>query len=64
MSTNYTERFAFRIKEACEGLGIGRTSLYEMIRDGEVKVVYIAGRTLIPRSEMERLTSVRSNDDK
>jgi hypothetical protein len=36
---------------------IGRTSLYELVKSGELKLIKIAGRTLVPRSELERLTS-------
>lgn len=47
--------FAYGVKATCRGLGISRSLLYNMIRDGRVKSVKIAGRTLIPRSEIERL---------
>jgi len=52
------ERMAFRIADACTALGIGRTSLYELVKAGELKVIRIAGRVLVPRSEIERLTSI------
>ena len=48
---------AYRIDEACHSLGIGRTSIYELIKTGKLKVVKIAGRSLIPASEIERLAS-------
>jgi hypothetical protein len=48
-------RLAFSINDACAAIGIGRTSLYELISTGAVKPVKIAGRTLIPRTELERL---------
>ncbi len=51
-------KLAYRVDEACHALGIGRTSLYELVKTGELKLVKIAGRTLVPRSELERLTSV------
>jgi excisionase family DNA binding protein len=51
-------KLAFRIDEACHVLGIGRTSLYELVKSGELKLIKIAGRTLVPRSELERLTQV------
>lgn len=51
-------KLAFRIDEACHALGIGRTSLYEMAKTGQIKFIRIAGRTLVPRSEIERLTRV------
>jgi excisionase family DNA binding protein len=51
-------KLAYRIDEACHVLGIGRTSLYELVKTGELKLIKIAGRTLVPRSELERLTNV------
>jgi len=51
-------KLAFRIDEACHALGIGRTSLYELEKTGQIKFIRIAGRTLVPRSELERLTRV------
>jgi excisionase family DNA binding protein len=53
-----TERFAYSINEACQMLSLGRTSLYEMAKNGELKLIRIAGRTLVPLSEIERLTAV------
>lgn len=49
---------AYRVGEACYALGIGRTSLYDLIKNREIVAIKIAGRTLIPSSEIERLTSV------
>lgn len=53
-----TRKHAYRVDEACYALGIGRTSLYELVKDGELKLIKIAGRTLVPISEIERLTSI------
>jgi excisionase family DNA binding protein len=53
-----SERMAYPVSDACDALGISRTSLYQLIRLGELKVIKIAGRTLVPRSELERLTHV------
>jgi excisionase family DNA binding protein len=52
------ERFAYRVPDACTALGISRTSLYELVKRGEITLIKIAGRTLVPRSELERLTRV------
>ena len=52
------ERLAYTISEACQKLSIGRTSLYEMAKNNQVKLIRIAGRTLVPNSELERLTSL------
>ena len=51
-------KLAYRVDEACHALGIGRTSLYELVKSGELKLIKIAGRTLVPHSELERLTRV------
>ena len=48
-------KMAYRIREACQCLGIGKTSLYELVKSGDLKLIKIAGRTLVPRSEIERL---------
>ncbi len=52
------DRHAYTVADTCRTLSIGRTSLYELIATGEIKPVRIAGRTLIPRTEIERLTRV------
>lgn len=46
-----------RVNEACAALGIGRTSLYALIADNKLTPVKLAGRTLIPHSELERLVA-------
>jgi excisionase family DNA binding protein len=48
-------RFAYRINDFTKLMGLGRTSVYELIKDGKLKAVRIAGRTLIPASEGDRL---------
>jgi excisionase family DNA binding protein len=53
-----SERMAYPVSDACDALGISRTSLYQLIKIGELKVIKLAGRTLVPRSELERLTHV------
>ena len=50
-------RLAYRVPDACTALGIGRTSLYELVKAGKLRLVKIAGRTLVPRSELDRLLS-------
>ena len=53
-----TGKLAYRVDEACHALGIGRTSFYELVKAGDLKLIKIAGRTLVPRTELERLTSI------
>ena len=46
---------AHRIPDACQRIGLGRSSLYELIKSGHLRTVRIGGRTLIPESELQRL---------
>lgn len=48
-----------RIPQACARIGIGRTALYQLLRDGELRAVKLGGRTLIPESELQRLVAQR-----
>lgn len=58
MENSGSERFAYRVSDACIALGIGRTSLYKLVEQKQLRLIRIAGRTLVPRSEIERLTRV------
>lgn len=51
------EPIAFGINDVCRMLGISRTSVYKIISDGQLKTIRIAGRTLILRSEINRMIS-------
>ena len=46
---------AVRVPEACRLTGIGRSKLYELIKDGEVRAIKIGSITLIPISSLETL---------
>ncbi|WP_333824266.1 helix-turn-helix domain-containing protein [Pinisolibacter sp.] len=48
---------AHRINDACGQVGLGRSTLYKLIGEGKLKAIKIAGRTLIPHAELERLIS-------
>ncbi len=48
---------ARRINDACAALGIGRSTLYKLAGEGKIKLVRVLGRTLVPESEIDRLTS-------
>ncbi len=49
------EPLAYTISEACFRLRIGRTSLYKLANCNKIRLIRIAGRTLVPHSELERL---------
>jgi excisionase family DNA binding protein len=48
---------AYRVGDFCKQIGISRTSFYELLKRGQIRTVVIAGRRLIPTSEVERLLS-------
>ena len=49
----------FFLRETCRHLCIGRTLLYRLIGAGELDVVRIGNRTLIPRESVEALIERR-----
>lgn len=49
------EKIAYRIPEAVRATGIGRSSLYELIKAGGLRTRKFGTRTLIERTELERL---------
>ncbi len=45
-------------------IGVGRSTLYELIRTGEIKTVKIGRRTLVPHEELERyVRALTTHDD-
>ncbi len=58
--TSASDRLAYSVDEACRLLSIGRTSLYELAQRDELRLIKIAGRTLVPRSELERLAGPKT----
>jgi hypothetical protein len=51
----YPKRLAWPILEGARRMGIGRTSVYKLAAEGNLRLIKIAGRTLIPDSEIVRL---------
>jgi excisionase family DNA binding protein len=43
-----------RIREACRITGIGRSKLYELIKDGQITTVKVGAITLIPMAELRQ----------
>lgn len=48
-----------RVEAAAVLLGIGRSTMYDLIKRGEITVVKIGRRTLIHRDEVERFARAR-----
>lgn len=53
--TESVQRLAWQVNPFCRALGISRTSFYELIKRGEIRTVVVAGRRLVPDSEVQRL---------
>jgi excisionase family DNA binding protein len=49
------DRQTLTVEEAAALLGIGRTSAYQAVASGQLPVVRIGRRLLVPRAALERL---------
>jgi excisionase family DNA binding protein len=49
------ERQTLTVEQAAEVLGVGRNSAYEAVRRGEIPVVRIGRRLVVPRAALERM---------
>lgn len=49
------ERGALNVRAAAQYLSIGRSSVYELVKDRKVRDVKIAGRRVILREDLDRL---------
>jgi excisionase family DNA binding protein len=54
------ERLAYRIPDACRAVGIGRTSLYRLVSEGKLRLVKIAGRSLVDAASLRDLVKTGS----
>jgi hypothetical protein len=45
------EKFADSVREFCLSAGIGRTRFYKDLKAGNIKIVKVGRRTLVPVSE-------------
>ncbi len=52
-------RLAYGIAEAAAMLGIGRTTIYELVRSGQLATLKIGQRRLVTRVDLERLIDSR-----
>ncbi|HUV52204.1 MAG TPA: helix-turn-helix domain-containing protein [Dehalococcoidia bacterium] len=55
------ERWTFTVEEARIRLGLGRSSMYEALRRGEIPNIRIGRRILIPRASLEQLLTRHQN---
>lgn len=49
------------VESAYRSLGIGRTAFYALVRTGEIRLIKLGSRSLVPCTELERLVTERLN---
>ena len=54
MTTTTTARLLHTIPDAVEQLGVGRSTIYELMASGAIQTVKIGRRTLIAHDELVR----------
>ena len=55
MQTIAPERRGFSVPEAAQIIGVGKTTLWEAVYRGEVKVARLGSRVIVPKGEIDRL---------
>lgn len=48
-------KLAYSIREACKASSLGRTTIYNHISAGRLRVVRVGGRTIIPAEALHAL---------
>lgn len=48
-------RLAYRVEDAAELIGVGRTTIYALIKDGQITTRKLGRLTLIRHNELEKL---------
>lgn len=61
MSAANDNKLAFSVKEAGEALGVGRSTIFELLADGRLTRVKIGAKTVIPRSSLLALLGESSD---
>lgn len=53
--TSVSEKLAYTIPEAVSATGLGRTTIYELIKRGELPLVKVGSRSLVRRQDLEAM---------
>lgn len=51
------EPLALRVKDFCQRIGISSSTFWVLVKSEKIRVIRVAGRTLIPFAEVERILS-------
>lgn len=55
MSAANDNKLAYSPAEAAEALGVGRSTIFDLMKSGQLRRVKIGAKTVIPRSSLEAL---------
>ena len=53
--TNATPKLGYSIRVACQASSLGRTTIYNHIAAGRLRVTRVGGRTIIPAENLRAL---------
>ena len=56
-NSDQIQPLAWRVNDACRRLSLSRATLYKLASQGKLRLVKVAGRTLVPDAEIERLAN-------
>lgn len=54
-NTSRPEPIAYRIDDASHIVGVGRTSIYKLANEGKLRLIKVAGRTLVDAASLRSL---------
>lgn len=57
-TNNLPQRRVLRVEEAAELLGVGRSLVYDLIRDGRLRSFKVGSRRLVPVAAVDELVAV------
>lgn len=63
MDNNKTDRLSVSVAEAAQALGISRSSMYVEIKRGGIRTFKLAGRLLVPWTELTSLMERSSRSE-
>jgi excisionase family DNA binding protein len=56
-SNSHAFKLAYTVEEAGRAIGVSRSTVFDMIRVGEVSAKKLRGRTVIARAELQRVVA-------
>ena len=58
----WTPKFAYSTSDAAKAIGISRSTLYQLVRRGDLEVLHIGTRALVPVSSIAKLLGMSPSD--